>query len=68
MKHMKPEGARGKAQTERLGRDFKTGGFAKIEKNAAKKYGSKKAGEKVAGSIFNKMAEEHQRTMAGGRK
>ena len=67
-KHMKPEGARGKAQTERLGRSFKTGGFSKIEKSAAKEYHSKAAGEHVAGAVFNKMAKAHQRVMAGGRK
>lgn len=66
--HMKPEGARGRAQVHRLGRDFKTGGFNKIEKSSAKEYGSKAAGEKVAGAVFNKMAKAHQRVMAGGRK
>lgn len=54
--HMAPKGARGKAQTERLGRDYKTGGFDKIAAKAAKKYGSKAAGDDVAGAVFNKMA------------
>jgi len=67
-KHMKPEGARGKAQVERLGRNYKTGGFSTIAKSAAKEYGSKAAGKRVAGAVFNKMAEAHQRVMAGGRK
>ncbi|MDE2102905.1 MAG: hypothetical protein KGL39_37015 [Patescibacteria group bacterium] len=55
---MKPKGKRGKAQVERLGRTYKTGGFEKIEESAAKEYGSKKAGEKVAGAVFNKMARK----------
>lgn len=36
------------------GKDFgkKGKGFAKVAAKAAKEYGSKKAGEKVAGSVF----------------
>ncbi len=53
-KKMKPKGKKGKAQVKKLGRTFKTGGFSK---KAAKKYGSKQAGAKVAGAIFNKMVK-----------
>lgn len=49
---MKPKGARGKAAVKRLGRTYKTGGFAKIAKVASKMYGSKAAGKRVAGSIY----------------
>ncbi len=68
MAELKPKGARGKAQVERIGRDYKTGGFAKIENKAAKKYGSKEAGEKVAGKIFQEMAQKHKKIISGGRK
>lgn len=59
-KHMKPKGAAGRAQVKKLGRSYKTGGFAKIESSAAKKYGSKSAGERVAGAIFQKMVRAHK--------
>lgn len=55
MAKMKPKGARGRAAVKRLGRSYKTGGFAKIAKKAAKKYGSSKSGKKVAGAIYQKM-------------
>lgn len=56
-KMSKPKTARGKAAVERLGRTKKTGGFAKIAKSASKEYGSKKAGQKVAASIYWKMVK-----------
>lgn len=56
MKRLKPKGARGKAQVARLGRNYKTGGFSKIAKKAGREYSSSKAGKKVAGAIFAKMA------------
>jgi hypothetical protein len=65
---MKPNGARGRAQVAKIGHAQKTGGFSKIEKSASKEYGSKAAGEKVAGAVFERMARKHRRTMAGGRK
>lgn len=37
---------------KKLGHSYKTGGFKKIATKAAKKYGSKKIGERVAGKIF----------------
>jgi hypothetical protein len=52
IKKLKPKGKRGKAMVKKLGRTYKTGGFNKIASKAAKKYGSKKAGQKVAASIF----------------
>lgn len=64
---MKPKGARGRAQVDRLGRTQKTGGFNKIANSAAKEYGSKAAGKKVAGAIFQKMAKAHEKVMGGGR-
>jgi hypothetical protein len=54
---MKPKGARGRAAVKRLGRTKKTGGFARIADKAAKEYGSKEAGDKVAASIYWKMAK-----------
>ena len=57
MPHMKPKGAQGKAQVKKLGRTFKTGGFAKIAAKAGKSYGSKAAGKRVAGAIFQKMVK-----------
>jgi hypothetical protein len=58
---MKPKGARGMAQVKRLGRTYKTGGFAKIAAKAAGKYGSAEAGKRVAGAVFHKMARAHAR-------
>lgn len=49
---MKPKGAEGKAVVKRLGRTYKTGGFNAIENEAAEKYGSKAAGQKVAGAVY----------------
>lgn len=54
-KKMKPKGAKGKAQVKKLGRTYKTGGFNKIAAKAGKKYGSKQAGKRVAGAIFQNM-------------
>lgn len=50
--HSKPKGARGRVAVARLGRDYKTGAFDKIANAAAKRYGSKAAGQKVAGAIY----------------
>jgi len=52
----KPKGKRGLAAVKRLGRTKKTGGFAKISSRAAEKYGSKAAGERVAGAVYWKLA------------
>ena len=52
MSKMKPKGKKGKAMVKKLGRSYKTGGFAKIASKAAKKYGSAAAGKRVAGAIF----------------
>lgn len=60
MAKMKPKGKRGRAQVKKLGRSYKTGGFKKIAKKAAKKYGSQAAGDRVAGSIFQKMVKAHR--------
>ncbi len=57
IKKLKPKGKRGRAQVKKLGRTYKTGGFAKIMNKATKEYGSKKKGRKVAGAIFQRMAK-----------
>lgn len=58
MKKTTPKTKKGKAMVKKLGRTKKTGGFAKIAKKAAKEYGSKAAGKRVAGAIFWKMAKK----------
>ena len=52
MKRLKPKDKSGKVAVERLGRTYKTGGFKKIAAKASKKYGSKAAGERVAGAVY----------------
>lgn len=47
-----PKTAQGKAAVKRLGKTKKTGGFAKIANQAAKEYGSKAAGQKVAAAVY----------------
>lgn len=48
------------AKDARKGKDMGKKGknFSKIADKAAKEYGSKQAGEKVAGAVFNKMRKE----------
>uniref|UniRef100_A0A7C5YX71 Uncharacterized protein n=1 Tax=candidate division CPR3 bacterium TaxID=2268181 RepID=A0A7C5YX71_UNCC3 len=58
MAKMKPKGKKGRAMVKKLGRTYKTGGFAKIARKAAKKYGSKQAGKRVAAAIYWKMARK----------
>jgi hypothetical protein len=58
MAKMKPKGKKGRAMVKKLGRTYKTGGFAKIAKKAAKKYHSTTIGKKIAGKIFWKMAKK----------
>lgn len=58
MKDIKEVMSRAKAAKEaRKGKDMGKKGknFSKIAKKAGKEYGSKEAGEKVAGAIFQKM-------------
>lgn len=57
---MKPKGAAGRAQVKKLGRTYKTGGFSKIAASAGKKYGSKAAGKRVAGAIFQAMVAKRK--------
>ena len=52
---------RAKAQLKKIGRRKKTGGFARIARKAAKRYGSKKAGQRVAGKVFQNMARKHNK-------
>jgi hypothetical protein len=42
----------------KLGRTYKTGGFNRIAKKAAKKYGSIDVGRRIAGKIFWKIAKK----------
>ena len=60
-RRMKPKGKRGMAAVKRLGRNYKTGGFAKIAAKAGKRYGSKAAGKRVAGAVFQRMARKRKR-------
>lgn len=59
-KHLKPKGTRGMAAVKKLGRTYKTGGFAKIANKAAKAYGSKASGNKVAGKIYQNMVKKRK--------
>ena len=52
LKKLKPKGARGRAAVRRLGRTYKTGMFAKIARKAAKRYGSKQIGKRVAAAVY----------------
>jgi hypothetical protein len=51
-KGRKPKNKRAKAAVKRLGRTKVTGNFNKIAQSAAKEYGSKEAGKRVAASIY----------------
>ena len=61
VRRMKPKGKRGRAAVKRLGRSYKTGGFAKIARKAGKKYGSKAAGKRVAASVYWKKVRKRKR-------
>ena len=56
------------AKKARAGKDIGKKGknFSKIAKSAAKKYGSKEAGERVAGSILNKLRNENIKLKMNG--
>jgi len=60
-KRMKPKGARGRAAVKRLGRRYKTGGFARIARKAARRYGSAAAGKRVAASVYWKMVRKRRK-------
>ena len=51
---------RSQVALKRLGRKKKTGNFSKIANKAAKKYGSQKAGKRVAGAIYWKMVKKRK--------
>ena len=57
-KRLKPKGKRGRAAVKRLGRTYKTGTFEKIAKKAAKRYGSKEAGKRVAAAVYWKKVKK----------
>lgn len=59
---MKPKGARGRAAVKRLGRNYKTGNFAKIARKAAKRYGSAEIGRKVAAKIYWQKVRKRKRS------
>lgn len=61
LKKLKPKGKRGRAMVKKLGRTYKTGMFEKIARKAAKKYGSKEAGKRVAAAIFWKKVRKYLR-------
>ena len=61
VKGVKPKGKRGKVAVKRLGRTKKTGGFNKIANKAAKQYGSKEKGRKVAGKIYWSMVKNRSK-------
>ena len=60
-KKMKPKGKKGLTQVKKLGRTYKTGGFSKIAQKASKEYGSKTAGKRVAGAIFQAMVKKRKK-------
>lgn len=60
MKGTIPKTKAGKKAVARLGRTKKTGGFAKIATKASKEYGSKEAGKRVAGAIYQKMVAKRK--------
>jgi hypothetical protein len=59
MSTMKPKGAMGRAAVARLGRDYKTGTFAKIAQKAGRTYGSAAAGKRVAAATYWKLVKKH---------
>lgn len=61
LKKLKPKGKRGRAMVKKLGRTYKTGNFEKIAMKAARKYGSKEAGKRVAAAVFWKKVRKHLR-------
>ena len=63
----KPKTARGKAAVKRLGRNKATGNFNSIAASAAKEYGSKEAGKKVAAAIYWKKVNAHAKAAMKGR-
>ncbi len=65
---MRPKGKRGRAQVRKLGRRYKTGGFNRIAKKAARRYGSAAAGRRVAGAIFQRMVRKHKAAKCRRRK
>lgn len=58
-KHLRPKGARGMAQVRRLGRNYKTGNFAKIQASAEKRGLSKEAAQREAGAVFQNAARKY---------
>ena len=52
MRKLKPKGRRGVVAVKRLGRTYKTGKFKEIMEKAAKRYGSKEAGRRVAAKVY----------------
>ncbi len=53
---MKSHSAKKAAEGKDIGKPGKN--FEKIEKKAAKEYGSKEAGERVAGAVLNKLRKK----------
>lgn len=61
MKKLKPKGKKGRAMVKKLGRTYKTGKFEEIARKAARKYGSKEAGKRVAAAVFWKKVRKYLR-------
>jgi len=59
-KGVRPSTKRGRIAVKRLGRSKKTGGFARIARGAAKRYGSKLSGKKVAGKVYWSMVRKRK--------
>lgn len=60
MIRLKPKGKRGRRAVRRLGRNYKTGGFMRIARKAAAKYGSMERGKKVAGKVYWGMVKKRK--------
>lgn len=58
-KHMKPKGARGRANVHRLGRSYKTGGFNKIVRSAEASGKSPAAAKRIAGAAYWNKVRHH---------
>ena len=55
---IKPKGEKGLAAVKRLGRNYKTGGFARIAKKAMARGASAQAAKRIAGAVYWKMVRK----------
>jgi len=61
LRKLKPRGRRGVVAVKRLGRTYRTGKFEEIARKAAKRYGSKEAGRRVAAAVYWAKVRKRQR-------